>query len=95
MCKDIVVVRARLESTEDERLARRLREAMRARRTIAQAEGVLMERGRIDEVAAYAELRRVSVESGWTLRERAEAVVASTETLRPITSRRLLRQRHG
>ncbi len=79
----------------DERLARRLREAMRARRTIAQAEGVLMERGRIDEVAAYAELRRVSVESGWTLRERAEAVVASTETLRPITSRRLLRQRHG
>ncbi|MHB1972835.1 MAG: ANTAR domain-containing protein [Acidimicrobiales bacterium] len=79
----------------DERLASRLREAMRARRTIAQAEGVLMERGRIGEVAAYGELRRISVESGKTLRERAEEVVASTETVRPITSRGLLRQRHG
>jgi GAF domain-containing protein len=72
----------------DDRVANRLHEVLRARRTIAQAEGVLMERGRIDELTAYALLRHQSVESGRPLRDRAEDVVSSTEQDRSEPRRR-------
>ncbi len=71
----------------DDRLANRLREALRARRTIAQAEGVLMERDQIGEASAYALLRRYAVESGRPLRERADDVVSSARERQPATGR--------
>ncbi|MHB1781634.1 MAG: ANTAR domain-containing protein [Acidimicrobiales bacterium] len=79
----------------DDRLASRLREALRARRTIAQAEGVLMERDQIGEVSAYALLRRYAIESGRPLRERAEDVVSSAGEHQPDAGRRTRRNRSG
>lgn len=65
----------------DDQLSRRLSEALRTRRLLAQAEGVLMERLGIAEDHAYAVMCRSSVRSSRALREEARDIVAST---RPI-----------
>jgi anti-anti-sigma factor len=64
------------------RAADRLGEVLRTRQVIALAQGVVMERDRVDEDRAYTTLRRVSARSGRPLRERAEDVVASTRGTR-------------
>jgi anti-anti-sigma factor len=64
------------------RAAGRLGEVLRARQVIALAQGVVMERDRVDEDRAYTTLRRVSARTGRPLRERAEDVVASTRWTR-------------
>ena len=62
----------------DEHLSLRLRGALRTREVIAQAQGVLMERDGMAERAAYAALRRSSLDDGSPLQERAAEVVMST-----------------
>jgi anti-anti-sigma factor len=52
-------------------------EALATRQVIALAQGVLMERGSIDEADAYRALRRFSANTSRPLRERAEDIVAS------------------
>ena len=62
----------------DDRLSERLAQALQTRRTIAQAQGVLMEREGIGPDEAYGLLRRFSRETNQPLRERAADVTAST-----------------
>lgn len=65
--------------------AGRLAEVLRARQVITLAQGVVMERDRVDEDLAYTTLRRFSTKTGQPLRERAEDVVASTRwSLSPL-----------
>ncbi len=52
--------------------------ALRAREVIAQAQGVLMEREGLAEHDAYSVLRRLSLERGRPLQDRAEHIVEST-----------------
>ncbi|TDD67428.1 ANTAR domain-containing protein [Jiangella aurantiaca] len=54
-----------------------LRQAMQARHTIGQAQGVLMERYGIDAEQAFAILRNSARDHGVKLSERAEQIVAS------------------
>jgi anti-anti-sigma factor len=56
----------------------RIAEVLRTRQLIALAQGVVMERDRVDEDVAYTTLRRFSTRTNRPLRERAEDVVAST-----------------
>jgi GAF domain-containing protein len=72
------ILTAGAADVSDEQISSRLGEALRARRTVAQAEGVVMERRGVSEDAAFAELRVHSVETGQPLIEWAEAVVSST-----------------
>lgn len=65
-------------TASDDRLARRLTRALRARQVIAQAQGVIMERHGVDPESAYQHLLDLSRSSQLTLLHRAEAVVATT-----------------
>ncbi len=71
----------------DGELAARLGEVLANRHTVALAQGVLMERSGGDEHDAYTTLRRYSAQTGQPLRERAEAVVASTRPQARLWSR--------
>ena len=62
----------------DDQQAVRIRDALRTRQIIAQAQGVLMEREGIAEDMAYRKLRVFSQGTGRPLRDRAIEVVAST-----------------
>lgn len=62
----------------DDHLSTRFLGALRAREVIAQAQGVLMERDGLAEHDAYTALRRLSLENGRPLQERAEHIVDST-----------------
>ncbi len=63
----------------DDQLASRLADALRTRQTIAQAQGVLMERGGISEQDAYTQLRSFSQRTSEPLGERAADIVGSTQ----------------
>jgi anti-anti-sigma factor len=63
--------------TGDSELAQRYQDALRSRRTITLATGVMMERGRIDEDEAFTALLRLSLRHGDPLRTRAEAILFS------------------
>ena len=71
----------------DDQMGFRFGEALETRQVIALAQGVTMERDRIDEHAAYTALRRISVRTGRPLRERAEDVVASTQWAPDLSTR--------
>ena len=62
----------------DDQLSERLSLALRTRRTIAQAQGVLMEREGIGASAAYTLLRTVSQQTSQPLSQRAADVAGST-----------------
>jgi anti-anti-sigma factor len=64
-------------AASDDQLTERLQDALVARGVIAQAQGVLMERGGISPEAAFAALRRFSQETNTTLRDRSAEIVAS------------------
>jgi anti-anti-sigma factor len=64
-------------SVTDDHLSVRFLGALRAREVIAQAQGVRMERDGLAAHAAYSTLRRLSLENGRPLQERAEHVVDS------------------
>ena len=66
----------------DDRLSRRLAEALRTREIIAQAVGVVMERQGVGEEEAYTNLRRTSQRTSQPLRARAQEIVSSTR--RPL-----------
>ena len=72
--------RARVVATHDQ-LSERLTRALHTRRSIAQAQGVLMEREGIGPDEAYTLLRRFSRETNQPLRERAADITASTRRL--------------
>lgn len=72
----------------DARLRRRLVQALGARESIAQAEGMLMEREGIGSYDAFAMLRRSSMRAGTPLRERAEDMVVSARRALPATGAR-------
>ena len=61
----------------------RLQRALRTRRTIAQAQGAIMEREGISESAAFAALRKYSQRTSEPLRDHARNVADSTRGLRP------------
>jgi anti-anti-sigma factor len=63
----------------DDQVALKFQSALRGREVIAQAQGVLMDRGGVTEDVAYDALRRLSLHSGLTLRAKAEDVVSSTQ----------------
>ncbi len=67
----------------DDYLSTRFLGALRAREVIAQAQGVLMEREGLAEHDAYSVLRRLSLEKGRPLQERAEDIVGSTRRPQP------------
>ena len=62
----------------DNQMAQRYQEALRSRRFITLATGVIMEREGLDEDDAFSALLRLSLYHGDTMRERAEAMVLST-----------------
>jgi anti-anti-sigma factor len=61
----------------DAQVALRYKEALRTRKTITLATGVLMEREGIDEDAAFADLLRLSLYRGEPLRDQAQSMVRS------------------
>jgi anti-anti-sigma regulatory factor len=63
----------------DTQMAVRFQEALRSRKSITLAEGIIMEREGIDEEAAYSALLRLANYQGLPLRARAEAVVLSAK----------------
>lgn len=63
----------------DDELANQLPDALRTRQTIAQAQGVLMERHGISEQDAYTQLRSFSQRTNQPLGQRATHIVASTQ----------------
>jgi anti-anti-sigma factor len=63
----------------DTQMAVRFQEALRSRKVIALAEGIIMEREGIDEEAAYSALLRLALDNGLPLRERAQAMVLSAK----------------
>jgi anti-anti-sigma factor len=67
----------------DEQLSTRLGEALRLRRVVAQAEGVIMEREGVGADRAYRILCDFSRQSNQPLREHAQSVAASTKRSRP------------
>jgi anti-anti-sigma factor len=79
-----ILSEADIHMTEDH-LALRFQGALRSREVIAQAQGVLMERGGLSDLDAYGALRRFSLAHGRPLQERAEQIVFSTR--RPRTER--------
>ncbi|HWE68595.1 MAG TPA: anti-sigma factor antagonist [Acidimicrobiales bacterium] len=73
----LVLNTAGLDVTDTVR-ANRFQRALRTRRVIAQAQGVIMERDGVAENEAYAALRRFSLEGGVPLYDCALGIVAST-----------------
>lgn len=63
----------------DDQLASRLADALRTRQTIAQAQGVLMERHGVPEHDAYTQLRSFSQKTSRPLGQRAADIVSSTQ----------------
>jgi anti-anti-sigma factor len=76
----LILTKAGMDLTDDE-VGARLGEAQQARRTIAQAEGIIMEREGIPADIAYTVLRSYSQRTNRPLHERAKEVVASTQRL--------------
>ena len=74
-----VILRDAGVDVSDDQLAGRLADALRTRQTIAQAQGVLMERDGISEQDAYTQLRGFSQRTSLPLGERAADIVASTQ----------------
>ena len=70
----------------DNEISDRFGAALATRQVIALAQGVTMERDRLDENDAYTALRRFSANSGRPLRERAEDIVASVRWPAPEVS---------
>jgi anti-anti-sigma factor len=66
--------------------AARFASALRGREIVSQAQGVLMERFRIDEATAFSTLLRSSVWTDETMRQLAEGIVRSTLSLRSEAS---------
>jgi AmiR/NasT family two-component response regulator len=64
----------------------RLTAALDARKVIAQAQGVMMERHHIDQDAAFGQLLEFSRESHLPLLVRAEDIVAATQGPRHLTA---------
>jgi signal transduction protein with GAF and PtsI domain len=62
----------------DDDIAAQLEDALRSREVIAQAQGVLMARGRLSANEASAQLRRTARDAEMTVRRVAEETVAST-----------------
>jgi GAF domain-containing protein len=62
----------------DEEMVQRYQEALRSRRIITLATGVVMEREGMDEDQAFSALLRLSLYHGETLRERSETMVHSS-----------------
>jgi len=62
----------------DTQMATRFQEALRSRKVISLAEGIIMEREGIDEEGAFSALLRLALYHGVALRERAEAMVLSS-----------------
>jgi anti-anti-sigma factor len=63
----------------DTKMAIRFEEALRSRKVITLAEGIIMEREGIDEEGAFSALLRLALYRGVSLRERAEAMVLSAK----------------
>jgi GAF domain-containing protein len=74
----IVVSEARIGVSNDQ-LSLRLTKALHARKVIAQAQGIIMERLSLNPDAAYNELLDFSRQSHIPLRQRAEEVVAAAQ----------------
>jgi GAF domain-containing protein len=77
-----ILTNAGAQVTDDESAAR-FAEALSSRETIAQAQGILMERMGVSMTAAFSMLLHSSVVSRETLREEAEAVVRSVLRIWP------------
>jgi anti-anti-sigma factor len=73
----VILTEAGADNTDDA-LAERFWEALRSRRVIAIAKGVIMERDGVSEADAFATLRRYAVWAGIPLLERAQDVVVSS-----------------
>jgi GAF domain-containing protein len=67
----------------DDHMTERLQEALRTRELIAEAQGVIMARQGVGENEAFDILRHLSQTTNRSLRERAEAVVDSTQPTPP------------
>jgi anti-anti-sigma regulatory factor len=65
----------------DSKMALRYQDALQSRKVITLATGVLMEREGVDEDAAFADLLRLSLYHGESLREQAHAMVRSARQL--------------
>jgi hypothetical protein len=78
-------------------MAIRFQEALRSREIIALAKGVIMERGGIDENAAFSALLRLALYNGTPLRRRAEEMVLSAKQpeLGPTPKSTSFRQTRG
>jgi len=63
---------------EAQQLTEQLKEALTSRDTIGQAKGILMEREKIDDEAAFAMLRQASQTKNIKLRDIAQAIVETT-----------------
>ena len=79
----------------DEQLSSRRHEALRVRRIVAQAEGVIMERGGVNADDAYSLLCDYSRRSNRPLREQAESLVTSTRRTRLDTELGPRQSHHG
>jgi anti-anti-sigma regulatory factor len=67
---------------DTEQVSRQIGRSLRRRRTIGQAEGIIMDRRRISADDAYSELRELSQRTNQPLREIAEDLVLSTQELK-------------
>jgi GAF domain-containing protein len=74
-----VILSAARADVSDTQTAIRFEEALRSRKAISLAEGILMEREGIDEEGAFSALLRLALDQGVPLRERAEAMVLSAK----------------
>jgi anti-anti-sigma regulatory factor/GAF domain-containing protein len=74
----VILSDARAE-VSDTQMAIRFQEALRTRKVITLAEGIIMEREGIDENDALSALLRLALNQGIPLRERAEAMVRSAK----------------
>ena len=77
-----ILADAGMDLAHDQR-AGQVNEALLTRQVIAQAQGVIMQRDGIGEDAAYSALRRMSLESGMTLREEADHILTVASTPHP------------
>ncbi|MGH8999136.1 MAG: ANTAR domain-containing protein, partial [Acidimicrobiia bacterium] len=78
-----VVARARERGPDTEDLARRLRDGLERRETIALAQGILMARDAVSADEAFTVLRRFSQLHSTPLRDCAEETIVSTGTRLP------------
>jgi GAF domain-containing protein len=63
----------------DSQMALRFQEALRSRKVISLAEGIIMEREGVDAESAFTALLRLTLSQGVPLRERAETMVRSVK----------------